>query len=389
MVQETPPAAEPQPGRLAAAEDHDAGLALARRYERGTAPGDAARAAELYEAAAAAGNPVAMRDLGDLYVEGEGVPRDPQRALYLYRAAAAQGELAARYRAAELVLDMPEAGDAARRAAASEIEAAARGGYVQAQIGLGEMLLEGTWRRRDPLEAARWFAVALEPLRAEAAAGDGSAQQRLGDLYRDGKGVPEDGREAARWYLRALESGRSSAVMRLARLYERGGLGLPPDEAEAARWLARAAGRGNAVAAYDLARRHLRGTGVPQDRNAALGLFETAAEGGEPRAFRYLGELLSDPAMPGADPRAAVMWLERAAREGDGKAMFQLAELYEKSPLVAVDHERALIWYSLAARHGYERGAERVNRVAARLDGRARARAADQIAAFEATRPDR
>lgn len=360
---------------------------LARRHESGAAPGDAARAARLYAAAAGAGDAEAMRDLADLHVDGRGVPRDEERALELYRAAAARGEPAARYRAATLVLESPEASDAERRAAADDIEAAARGGHVQAQIGLAELMLEGRWRRRDALEAARWYAVALEPLRAEAAAGDGWALQRLGDLYRDGHGVPADGRIAANWYRQALEAGRASAEMRLARLYERGAPGLDPDEAEAASWLARAAERGDRVAMYDLARRHLRGAGVARDPKAALALFQGAADGGEERAFRYLGELLADPAMPGANAQEAAYWLERAAGTGDGKAMFQLAELHEKSPLVEPDFERALVWYALASLYGYERGAERVERVAERLDPVARNRAADEVAAFQARHP--
>lgn len=330
-------------------------------------------------------DPAVLRELADRLAEGEGTPRDPARALALYRQAAAMGDHVARYRGAALLLETAEADAAERRAAAGEIEQAARAGYVQAQIGLGQLLLEGTWRRRDPIEAQRWFAVALEPLRAEAASGDGWAQQRLGDLHRDGQGVAADGRAAARWYLRALGSGRPSAEMRLARLYQRGAAGLPPDAAEAARWLGRAAARGDAVAMYDLARMRLRGEGGAADPQAARALLEGAAAAGESRAYRYLGELLSDPAVPGADPLLAAAWLERAARDGDGKAMFRLGELWEKSPLLEADDEQALVWYTLAARHGYARGAERTGRVAARLDAAARARARARIDGWRAS----
>jgi TPR repeat protein len=62
------------------------------RFLRGEGvPQDDARAAELYQLAAARGDAQAMHNLGLMYAEGRGVPQDEFIAVEYYRAAMAQG----------------------------------------------------------------------------------------------------------------------------------------------------------------------------------------------------------------------------------------------------------------------------------------------------------
>ncbi len=368
---------------LAAEGVIEAQLQLAALHLRGRGvPRDPAEAARLLERAAAASSPAALRELGELHLEGPGVRRDPARGEALLARAAALGDGPAQLRLALRTADDPSAEPAARTAAEGTIEQLARDGLVAAQLALADRLAEGRGRRRDPLEAARWYAVALEPLRAEALGGEPRAQERLGDLYRDGRGVPADGRTAAEWYRKAAEAGRISALLRLARLAERGAPGLAPDPAEAVRWLELAAARGDAVATYDLARKRLAGQGGAADPAAALGLFQRAATLGERRAWRWIGELHEDPNGPAFDLNRAVEHYRLAAGIGDGKAMFKLAELHEKGRLRDADPVVAAAWYRLAAEHGYARGAERLARVEARLQPDERRRALQLAAAW-------
>ncbi|MCX7628955.1 MAG: sel1 repeat family protein, partial [Geminicoccaceae bacterium] len=227
---------------LAAEGSPAAQLQLAALHLRGFGvPRDPREAVRLFERAAAAGSAAGMRELGEAYLDGAGVAQDPARGrAWLLRAAEA-GDPGARLRLALIEAEDPGSDAATKARAERAIEQIAREGYVHAQLTLADRLAEGRGRRRDLLEAHRWYAVALEPLRAEAEAGEPRAQERLGDLYRDGRGVRADGAKAVEWYRRAAEGGRPSALIRLARIFERGAAGLPPDEAEASRWLALAA----------------------------------------------------------------------------------------------------------------------------------------------------
>ena len=370
---------------LAARGNGAAQVALANLLLRGAGiVRNPPRAIDLLQQAIASNVTEAARILGDVYLDGDGVPTDRERALQLYRLAAAQGDDVAKFRLASAVLEDPDAEAEARRLAVEEVRRTARAGIVQAQLALGELYADGRLGRRDPIEAARWYAVALEPLRAEANAGDPQAQERVGDMHRDGKGTLADGRAALGWYERAAANGRLPAVMRLARIHEKGATGLEPNPVQAVRWLQLAAEQGDRTAIYDLARRTFQGDGVLIDRAAALEQFQLAAEAGETRAFRWIGEILEEPDS-GSRYTEAAEWYLRAAGTGDGKAMFKLAELHEKARLGPADPVEALVWYQLASEHGYERGAERVARLDRKLEPREKQRAAVEVIRLRST----
>jgi TPR repeat protein len=184
--------------------------------------------------------------------------------------------------------------------AAPWIESAARYGVTQAQLRLGQMLLDGNGMARDEAAALRWF---------ERAAGRGSpeAMNMAGRCRENGWGAAIDLAAAARWYRASAEAGHDWGQYNYANmLFD--GRGVVRDPVQAAAWYRRAADHGHARAMNLLARCCEEGWGVPRDPAQAYQWYERAAQGGYFRAQFNLGAILAglgeiDRALP---------WFERA-----------------------------------------------------------------------------
>jgi len=96
--------------------------------------------------------------------------------------------------------------------------AAAEGGYVSAQLLLGNVYSRGQGVEPDAKEAAKWFRAAAEQ-------GDSTAQFLLATAYISGSGVAQDDVQAYLWLAIARERGneqaKESAVIAMQRLAER------------------------------------------------------------------------------------------------------------------------------------------------------------------------
>lgn len=181
------------------------------------ASADPATYARACRRAADSGSAVAHRTLGELLLEGRGVPADPMAAEEAFRLAAEAGDMAAAARLGELLAAQPDNAVEARlwleRAAAAGIaeawwdlaqlygqrgfsgrdlararqclEAAARLGVPAAQLSLGEQLAARKGELKSILEAGRWLAHA-------AAAGEGGAETLLATLAGQARSWPEE-----------------------------------------------------------------------------------------------------------------------------------------------------------------------------------------------------
>ena len=175
---------------------------------------------EKLQQAAEQGSDVAQLKLGDMYYDGEGVPKDLAAAARWYRKAADQGN------------DV-------------------------AQAELGAMYYYGEGVPKDLAAATRWFRKAADQ-------GNDVAQAALGDMYYNGEGVPKDLTAAARWFRKAADQGNDFAQAALGYMYYYGE-GVPKDLAAAARWYRKAADQGNDFAQAELGAMYYYGEGVPKD----------------------------------------------------------------------------------------------------------------------------
>ncbi len=170
--------------------------------------GEYAQAHQLIKPIAESGNPVAQRNLGIMYLRGDGIPRDEtQGRAWLTRSA--------------------NAGDA------------------PAMNELGVLYYFGHGMEKDYVQALAWFSKA-------AALDHPESQSFLGDLYRFGRAVPKDYRKAVRWYEKSASRNYPHALYMLGVMHGQG-LGVEKNRDKATAYYRRAAAHGHPEAARMLA----------------------------------------------------------------------------------------------------------------------------------------
>jgi uncharacterized protein len=215
----------------------NAQLALARLYrtDDDDVPEDPTRAAKWYgealvqlEADASRGDAQARERLGDLYLNGRGVPKNVDHALALYEAAARSGRTGAQLKAARLLHKGADGVPADPAKAASYFHMAVDQGHPSAGYSLAQMYADGEGVPQDGARAVALYQESVEQ-------GDTRAYVRLGDLYANGDAVSQDHEEAVRWYTLAAEHGDPRGYYRLGEAYERG-RGVPEDLVQSLMW---------------------------------------------------------------------------------------------------------------------------------------------------------
>ncbi len=260
-----------------------AGVALAGLSWHGLgAARNQARAKQLWQAAADAGNAAAELALAVIHLEGDSVKPDAARGLQLLRGAVAKE-------------------------------------HAPALARLGQELETGL---RVPGDTAQ--AVSL--LTRAAAAGNAHATYRLAWMHRIGKGVRHDMARCIALLARAAAGGYAQAQYELA-MHCSTGDGVPQDDERAVWWLERAVQGGHGEAMIMLAGKYERGRGVPQDLARAVALYRQAADRKIPAAWYHLGQMTADGRGLERDLREAMRLMTLAAHDGVGDAKAQLEDL--------------------------------------------------------------
>jgi TPR repeat protein len=155
-------------------------------------PTDPVAAVRHFERAMAGGDAAGRSFMGQMLVEGAGVPKDEQRGAQLQREGAESGHIESQIELARLL--MAGIGVPKDEAAGFEwyLKAADKNNRV-AQYRVGMAYLNGQGVARDEGAAARW-------IDASARQGWGWAQYQLGSMYSTGKGFPRIPHEAYYWY---------------------------------------------------------------------------------------------------------------------------------------------------------------------------------------------
>lgn len=164
----------PAPNHVSNAADATGSYAVetARKVDAAKADALYARAVPGLQKLADAGNPAAMKLLGDLYLDGKGgLSQDYAKAMEIYLRAADED-------------------------------------YAAAQAQLGYMYQNGLGTDIDYARAMEWNNRAAQQ-------GDAQGQAQIGYLYQNGYGVTQNLDEAGRWYTRAKEGGSEWAAAML------------------------------------------------------------------------------------------------------------------------------------------------------------------------------
>jgi TPR repeat protein len=166
------------------------------------------------EGAAAAGQPMALWQLGMMYENGEGVDKDPVKAFgYFSQIANQHADTPPRGLEADIVAQsfvkvgeyyregLPGAGIPADvdRSHALLLHAATYFGDADAQYRVGKLYLEENELGVNPLQSARWFSLAARK-------GHGPAQAALGELLFNGiEGIDPQPVEGLMWMTMARD----------------------------------------------------------------------------------------------------------------------------------------------------------------------------------------
>lgn len=215
------------------------------------------------------------------------------------------------------------------------IRVAAEGGVAQAQLVLGQMLLDGAELPADPRAAFGWFNRA-------AAQHDMLALNMVGRCYELGWGVAVDAARAEQCYRVAAGQGLAEAMYNLATQ-----LALRADHEAALDWFRRAAadpGLIGAKSANYIGSFYEDGWAVEPDRAEALRHYRIAALGGDFRGQFNLARLLVE---DGATEEA-LLWLGRVRETATSAFLDKAADHLRHSP------DRILQQAGLAALLGKE-----------------------------------
>ena len=204
------------------------------------------------EDAAAAGQPMAMWQLGTMYENGEGVVRDPVKAFGYFAQIANQHA------------------DAAPKGLEADIVA-------QSFVKVGDYYKEGLPDAGIPADAERSHALLLH---AATYFGDADAQYRVGLLYMQEDEMGVNPLQSARWFSLAARKGHCPAQAQLGHLLFVGVDGIEAQPVEGLMWLTvsqqRCAGTGDAGWIGDLLNQAL-ALSSPEQQAEASALAQSIA----------------------------------------------------------------------------------------------------------------
>ena len=300
--------------RLAEANDEDADL-LTRLGDIYYEQGNDTAAVSWMQKAVKLGSSRAMYILAEIYDGGgDGVPKIPAKAKQLYQQAAEAGDPDAQF----------EVGWRAEKKerydeACAWYQKAASQGQAMAQLMLGDCYYNGQGTAVDYEAAFYWYTKAAEQ-------GNTSAQVSLGNMYDEGRGTAEDCQQAWNWYKQAAEAGNDWGCYHLGYMCLCG-RGVPKNEVQAFQWYKKAAKKKNAFGQAWLGYCYANGIGTQHNLAVARQWYEKAALQGNSMAMNNLGYMYQHGEGVAVDLTQARAWYERAIEQGNETASKNLATL--------------------------------------------------------------
>jgi TPR repeat protein len=227
---------------------------------------------------------------------------------------------------------------------------------AEATLTLAKIYLRGMGTPKNPAEANKWFAKAVE-------IGFVPANNTLGMAAMSGFGGARDVRKAVGYFQKAAEAGYAPGQYNLAKVYYTGDDGVPQDMKLAGAWFAAAAKSGHAGALFAAGRMYDLGQGVPADPKKAIVYYKEAAVKSNADAqsalatYFYTGEVVPK------DLVTARKLFAAAARQGQADAMFNLGVMSANGEAGAKDMAMAYVWLTLAKNSGHESAAAALKQI--------------------------
>ena len=305
------------------------------------------KAVESYELGVKKGSSGAMKNLADLYINGEGVNVDYKKAFELRKDAmlgllnlAEKGDAAAQW---ELGCNQVDGVGVPKneKAGFTWIKKSSDQGYVPSYYSMGVVYRDGRCGvEKNPKEAFQYFQKAAEN-------GYTSAIYQVAQCFESGLGTERNDTLAFRNYLRAAKLGDYDALFSVALHYQNGS-GTKRDYKEAFNWYKKCAERGSTSAQNNIGAMYLSGEGVSKDKAEAFKWFMKAAQSGHVFSQRVVGDCYYEGDGVEKDLTKAFEWYEKSAKGGDYTGKQRLAACYEYGIGTPKDATAAKYWYSQA-----------------------------------------
>jgi TPR repeat protein len=156
------------------------------------------------------------------------------------------------------------------------LSASGQGGYVKAQLQLGDMYDAGDLVTKNLQKAFAWYTRA-------AMQGDSVGEYKVGMMTLRGRGTKRDANLAASWLKKSAEQGNARAQTNYGSLHLTGS-GVEVDYTEAVRWFQKAAEQNYGDAQFLMGVACEYGEGIEQNMDQAIAWYEKAADNGSSAA---------------------------------------------------------------------------------------------------------
>jgi TPR repeat protein len=355
-----------------------------------------------YREASEQGFAISQRNLGELYLHGNGVPRNYNEAAKWILKAADQSNVDAMIDLGELYIEgkgveqsYAEADQWFKKALNSPTEKDASGWAVYEALGymshIGDLYENSEHAPHDYARAFYWTKLAAESrahlLDSGAPAGGGADMCNLAVMYDLGLGVGKSPQQAEYWYNKFADESNSTNFSKPANEDERQHIvdtnckniffplyirnladdSITPEwskewlqEQKQSDWAKEAdsarkdADQGVAPAQNELANLYTLGLGVPQDYGMAANLFRKAAEQGFPPSEYMLGKAYLDGRGTPRDYEEAYFWFNLASIGTPTTKKLQAKAIADRDGLVSQIKPAALESVQKRARKWFE-----------------------------------
>lgn len=184
-------------------------------------------------------NDRAQNDLGVIYYSATDDPISKLKGIELFRDSAKQGNILAQLNLANHYFSIQSV-----KMASFWMQKSAEAGYIDAQIRLGKLYLEGDALEKNYQKGIYWIQKAADQ-------GHTESQYNLGHIFRENKYIKKDDFISAMWFEKAAKQGHLDAQFNIGVIYHRG-RGVKQNIDTAIYWYEKAANRGDDDAIYNL-----------------------------------------------------------------------------------------------------------------------------------------
>jgi len=244
--------------------------------------------------------------------------------------------------------------------AADSYRLASERGHLEAKTNWARCLEFGVGVKADPEKADFVWQQAAEE-------GFPTAQSRMGVMELEGLRRPRNETAAKDWLEKAAANNEPEALYRLALGYQHGWGGLPKDVNKAVEHVLKAANAGHLDAINLVGMYYQNGFGMRQDKVAAAGWFNFAADFEHPAALANLGQCYENGQGVKTNPDTAAKLYAAAAKKNDPAGCFYLARCFLDGRGTAKNLVFAYVNFTRAATLGLSAAAKQRDEVKARL----------------------